>query len=141
MRPLPRSLDPLPDEALTGFVLRLAHRLGTTPAEVSVRTGLVPRTRPGLPTRLPLGLLYHLDDEHIAGFARATRLAPGEVSGMLLAPLGERYGPLNPAFTPRTTPTRMIYDNPWVLTRSSRYCPFCLTGHGDAIQDRHGGAW
>ncbi|MCX4906675.1 TniQ family protein [Streptomyces sp. NBC_00878] len=88
----------------------------------------------------PLGLI-HLDDEHIAGFARATRLAPGEVSGMLLAPLGERYGPLNPAFTPRTTPTRMIYDNPWVLTRSSRYCPFCLTGHGDAIQDRHGGAW
>ncbi|GCD35802.1 hypothetical protein OEIGOIKO_03549 [Streptomyces chrestomyceticus JCM 4735] len=60
---------------------------------------------------------------------------------MLLAPLGERYGPLNPAFTPRTTPTRMIYDNPWVLTRSSRYCPFCLAGHGEAIQDRHGGAW
>ncbi len=50
---------------------------------------------------------------------------------MLLAPLGERYGPLNPAFTPRTTPTRMIYDNPWVLTRSSRYCPFCLAGHGE----------
>ncbi|MFF0337745.1 hypothetical protein ACFYUM_34800 [Streptomyces fimicarius] len=22
----------------------------------------------------------------------------------------------------------MIYDNPWVLTRSTRYCPRCLAG-------------
>ncbi|WP_265568136.1 TniQ family protein [Streptomyces hygroscopicus] len=60
---------------------------------------------------------------------------------MLLAPLGQRYGPLNPAFTPRITPARMIYDNPWVLTRSTRYCPPCLTGNGTPIQDRHGGPW
>lgn len=60
---------------------------------------------------------------------------------MLLAPLGQRYGPLNPAFTPRSTPARMIYDNPWVLTRSTRYCPLCLAGNGTAIQDRHGGPW
>ncbi|NEE36620.1 TniQ family protein, partial [Streptomyces sp. SID7982] len=133
MRPLPRGLDPLDDETLTGFVLRLAHRVGTTPAEISVRTGL--------PTRLPLSFLHYLDDEHLTGFAHATHLTPAEVTGMLLVPLGERYGPLSPAFTPRATPTRMIYDNPWVLTRSSRYCPLCLAGHGDAIQDRHGGAW
>jgi hypothetical protein len=133
MRALPRSLVPLPDETLTGFVLRLSHRLGTTPGEIAVRTGL--------PSRLPLGFLYHLDDEHLTGFARATQLAPAEVSGMLLAPFGERYGPLNPAVTPRRTPARMIYDNPWVLTRSTRYCPHCLAGDGTAIQDLHGGAW
>lgn len=133
MRPLPRSLDPLPDETLTGFVLRLAHRLGTTPGEIAARTGL--------PSRLPLSVLHHLNDEHLKGFARATQLTPAEVSGLLLAPLGERYGPLNPELTPRRTPARMIYDNPWVLTRSTRYCPQCLTGDRSAVQDLHGGAW
>jgi hypothetical protein len=28
LSPLPRSLDPLPDESLPGYLLRLAHRLG-----------------------------------------------------------------------------------------------------------------
>lgn len=37
--PLPRSLDPLPDEALPGYVLRLAHRLGLSPARVLRLTG------------------------------------------------------------------------------------------------------
>ncbi|MEW1794080.1 TniQ family protein [Streptomyces niveus] len=141
MRSLPRSLDPLPDETLTGFVLRLAHRLGTTPAEILLRTGLAPGGSPSLPTRLPLSFQYHLDDAHLTVFARAALLMPAEVADMLLAPLGQRYGPLNPAFTPRNTPARMIYDNPWVLTRSTRYCPPCLTGNGTPIQDRHGGPW
>ncbi|MEU3088020.1 TniQ family protein [Streptomyces massasporeus] len=141
MRPLPRSLDPLPDETLTGFILRLAHRTGTTPGEITIRTGLAPHDRPGLPTRLPLGSLHHLNDERVTAFADVTHLTPGEVTGLLLAPLGDRYGPLNPALTPRRTPARMIYDNPWVLTRSTRYCPLCLAGDGDTIQDIHGGAW
>jgi hypothetical protein len=141
MRSLPRSLDPLPDETLTGFVLRLAHRLGTTPAEILLRTGLAPGGSPGLPTRLPLSFQHHLDDAHLTVFARATLLMPAEVADMLLAPLGQRYGPLNPAFTPRNTPARMIYDNPWVLTRSTRYCPLCLAGNGTPIQDCHGGPW
>ncbi|MFE9725345.1 TniQ family protein [Streptomyces sp. NPDC005794] len=141
IRPLPRSLDPLPDETLTGFILRLAHRTGTTPGEITIRTGLAPHDRPGLPTRLPLGSLHHLNDEHVTTFADVTHLTPGEVTGLLLAPLGDRYGPLNPALTPRRTPARMIYDNPWVLTRSTRYCPNCLAGDGDTIQDIHGGAW
>lgn len=141
MRPLPRSLNPLPDETLTGFILRLAHRTGTTPGEITIRTGLAPHDRPGLPTRLPLGSLHHLNDEYVTTFADVTHLTPGEVTGLLLAPLGDRYGPLNPALTPRSTPARMIYDNPWVLTRSTRYCPPCLAGDGDAIQDIHGGAW
>jgi hypothetical protein len=40
-----------------------------------------------------------------------------------------------------TTTSAMIYDNPWVLTRFTRYCPPCLAGNGSPIQDRHGGAW
>nr|WP_244942157.1 TniQ family protein [Streptomyces coelicoflavus] len=122
-------------------MLRLAHRLGTTPAEIALRTGLAPGGRPGLPTRFPLSFQHHLDDAHLTGFARATYLTPTEVTDMLLAPLGQRYGPLDPVFTPRNTPARMIYDDPWVLTRSTRYCPPCLAGNVTPIQDRHGGPW
>ena len=40
LSPLPRSLDPLPDESLPGYLLRLAHRLGLAPARVMQLTGL-----------------------------------------------------------------------------------------------------
>ena len=39
-RPLPRSLDPLPDESLIGFMLRLSHRLDLPPARIATLTGL-----------------------------------------------------------------------------------------------------
>src|SRR6266508_4985161 len=39
-RPLPRSLDPLADESLPGFLLRLAYRLGISPARLVTLTGL-----------------------------------------------------------------------------------------------------
>jgi hypothetical protein len=39
-RPLPRSLDPLPDESIIGFMLRLAHRLEITPTRLVKLTGL-----------------------------------------------------------------------------------------------------
>ena len=38
--PLPRSLDPLPDESLPGDLLRLEHRLGLAPARIMQLTGL-----------------------------------------------------------------------------------------------------
>ena len=38
--PLPRSLDPLPDESLPGYVLRLAYRLGLAPLRILQLTGL-----------------------------------------------------------------------------------------------------
>jgi len=40
IHPLPRSLDPLPDESLPGYLLRLAHRLDLSPATVAMLTGL-----------------------------------------------------------------------------------------------------
>lgn len=39
-RPLPRSLDPPPDESIIGFVLHLAHRQEIPPASVADLTGL-----------------------------------------------------------------------------------------------------
>jgi len=39
--PLPRSLEPLKDESLLGYLLRLSHRLDLPPARLAERTGLV----------------------------------------------------------------------------------------------------
>nr|WP_144055284.1 hypothetical protein [Streptomyces viridosporus] len=57
-RPLELSLDPLKGESLTGFVLRLAHRLHISPHELAQLTGLTEKERLGrarasLSTRLP----------------------------------------------------------------------------------------
>ncbi|HEY5988661.1 MAG TPA: TniQ family protein, partial [Streptosporangiaceae bacterium] len=70
--PLPRSLDPLPDEALPGYVLRLAHRLGLSPARVLRLTGLTAATGGHQPA--PRSLMTRLDAVAAGSFARATRL-------------------------------------------------------------------
>ncbi|GHF91970.1 TniQ family protein [Streptomyces filamentosus] len=141
MRPLPRSLDPLPDEALTGYVLRLAHLLGTSPGAVAIRTGLTGGRKENALFRIPMRLLHDLEYEQARLFARTTRLSPGEVGRLLASSLAGRYGPLNSRFTLRSSAARMINDNAWLLTRTPRYCPQCLTGDGSEIQRRHGGAW
>lgn len=40
LRPLPRSLAPLPDESLVGFLLRLAHHNNVSPGTIVSRTGM-----------------------------------------------------------------------------------------------------
>src|SRR6476661_5278962 len=44
--PLPRSLEPLPDESLPGFLLRLTHRLDLTPHQLARRVTLIPPDDP-----------------------------------------------------------------------------------------------
>ncbi|MFE7424352.1 TniQ family protein [Streptomyces sp. NPDC057545] len=140
LRLLPRSLDPLEDESIHGYLLRLAHRFGAAPLEIAVRTGLVVpgRGRNGIPVRL----LHDLDEQRLDAFARATRLTHDEARGLLTAPLGERYGPLNARLLAEfRTPTRMVHNNRWILTRATRYCPRCLSGDGTEIEERYGGCW
>lgn len=47
LRPFGLSLDPLEGESLTGFVLRLAHRLHVSPLELARLTGLTEQDRLG----------------------------------------------------------------------------------------------
>ncbi|OLO32511.1 hypothetical protein PZ61_0219695 [Streptomyces sp. MNU77] len=141
MRALPRSLDPLSGETLTGFMLRLAHRLGTAPGAVAIRTGLTGHRKENALFWVPIRLLHDLGPEQVQTFARTARITPSEVSCLLTSSLAERYGPLNGKFTPRSSAARMVNGNPWLLTRTPRYCPQCLTGDESEIQQRHGGAW
>ena len=57
-RPLPRSLTPLPDESLAGFLLRLSCRLHVPPGQIASMTGL---RKEGDPSRnMPSHWLFHL---------------------------------------------------------------------------------
>ncbi len=60
LSPLPRSLDPLPDESLPGYLLRLAHRLGLAPARIMQLTGLTASRDGRQPARR--SLMLHLDE-------------------------------------------------------------------------------
>ncbi|GAA3002862.1 TniQ family protein [Streptomyces fulvorobeus] len=141
MRPLARSLDPLPDEALTGYLLRLAHRLGVSPGVVTLRTGLTGDPKEKALFRIPMRLLHDLEPDQARFFARVTRLSSEEVGRLLTSSLAGRYGPVDRRFTSRSSTARMINNNAWLLTRTPRYCPQCLTGDESEIQRRHGGAW
>ncbi|MFJ3701617.1 MULTISPECIES: TniQ family protein [unclassified Streptomyces] len=139
-RLLPRSLDPLDDESIRGYLLRLAHRFDAAPLEIAIRTGLVVQ---GLGRNsIPVRLLHELDERRLDAFARATRLTRDEARGLLTASLGERYGPLNARLLAEfRTPTGMAHNNRWILTKTTRYCPRCLSGDGTEIEGRHGGCW
>lgn len=137
-RPLPRSLDPLPDESLPGYILRLAHRLELTPGRVMALT-LTSPTGAEAPCLSSHRSMIELDPANRDGFAFATRLTTREVDALTLRGLGPRF-PLPPqsTTTQRFGPITRVW---WLLTRATRYCPACLAGDGSPIQQAHGGGW
>ncbi|MBX9423849.1 TniQ family protein [Streptomyces lateritius] len=142
-RPFPLSLDPLPDESLPGYLLRLSHRLGTTPSQLAVMTGLLPTPGTGhMYFQIPARFLINLcDTDRAATFGLVTKLSTEEVLGLTLASLGARYGPLNLDVMRRDDLAYLAVHNPWVFTASTRCCPECLAGDGSTIQEEHGGSW
>ncbi len=130
MSPLPRSLDPLPEESLPGYVLRLAHRLGLSPARILQLTGLARQLQ------APRGLMMHLDAAAAGSFARVTSLTAAETTQLCMSSMSGRY----PWVTAGRQGPRSL-ASPWVFTSATRYCPQCLSGDGSSIQQQHGGAW
>ena len=140
LSPLPRSLDPLPGEALPGYLLRLAHRLGQPPIRITTITGLTSARTVVIPSRF----LLQLSAAEASRFCHACRLTPQETAGLCLTSLAGRYPPLDLAIHhgPWLRQARGITGlSRWVLTTSTRYCPECLTGDTSPAQQRHGGAW
>ncbi|MCX4745190.1 TniQ family protein [Kitasatospora sp. NBC_01287] len=134
--PLPRSLDPLPDESVAGYVLRLSHRLNVPPGWLMYRTGL---TGPRSPNYSNAGLSIAMSDDIAAEFARTTRLSLEEVTALTLACFNGRYPPVTRAMSASVVGRRP--SETWLFQNSSRYCPDCLAGGGSPIQDAHGGSW
>ena len=135
MNELPRSLDPLPEESLPGYLLRLSYRLNLTPTYLIRRIGLKPAPANGNPPR-DKHLMVELDPPAAKAFAQATRLSINEVTALTLAAWRLHYPPI--AASVRSSQTR---TDPWLFTSASRYCPFCLAGDGSQLQRRLGGAW
>ncbi len=135
---LPCSLDPLADESLPGYLLRLAHRLEVTPARLLQLTALTSDTDG--PRSAPRAMMLHLDEARAASFARATRLTPAEVAALCMSGMSDRYPWTAPTVTSDQWGPRSL-ANPWVFTSATRYCPQCLAGDGSLPQQQFGGAW
>jgi hypothetical protein len=138
LSPLPRSLDPLPDEILPGYLLRLAHRLGLPPARIMRLTGLTTSRDGRQPARQ--SLMLHLDEASAQVFARVTRLTEAETAGLCMSSMSGRYPWAAPRVTADQWGPRSL-AGPWVFTSATRYCPQCLAGDGSPIKQQHGGAW
>jgi hypothetical protein len=138
LTPLPRSLDPLPDESLPGYLLRLAHRLGLAPVRVMQLTGLTP-SQDGH-QRARRSLMMHMDEAAAGSFTLATRLTSTETAGLCMSSMSGRYPWAAPRITSDQWGPRSL-ASPWVFTSATRYCPQCLAGAGSYIQQQHGGAW
>jgi TniQ protein len=136
--PLPCSLDPLPDESLPGFLLRLSHRLELPPLRLLQLTGLAPLS--GARGWGPRGMMMRLSTVESERFARATRLTVAEVGDLCLERLAPRYPWSIPLATTDRSGPRLV-TNAWVFTTATRYCPACLSGDGSVIQNLHAGAW
>ncbi|MFE1956553.1 TniQ family protein [Streptomyces sp. NPDC059479] len=135
---LPRSLDPLPEESLTGYVLRLSHRLGLSPGWLMRRTGIAGLDVHGLLSS-DVSLATTMPEDLAADFATATRLTPGEVAALTLTCWNGRYPPVTRVSQPFTARRRPV--DGWLFRRAARYCPQCLAGDGSLLQKRHGGPW
>lgn len=135
---LPRTLDPLPDETLPGFLLRLSHRLELTPARVIARTMAGPggiRHACRSSHELMVALPASVHDR----FAAASRLGADEVDALTLGSLSARF-PIPSTRLPRHG-SQTIRNAWWLFTNGTRYCPVCLAGDASEAQRTHGGAW
>ncbi|GES33742.1 TniQ family protein [Streptomyces angustmyceticus] len=135
MHPLPRSLDPLPDECLPGYLLRLSFRLDLTPAELGRTTGLVSTNGGHLARRLVLDFPGLSLNE----FAKATRLSRDEARSLTLSTWRRNYPPIQRWLPPLHGQAPQI--DKWILGGLDRYCPQCLAGDDSPIQREYGGSW
>nr|WP_181411939.1 TniQ family protein [Streptomyces sp. F2] len=133
--PLARSLAPLPEESLPGFLLRLAHRLNRSPGRIANLCGLAAYER-----RPPAYHLIGLPDDIATTFAAATRLSRAEANDLTLRRYASTYPPLANA-QGHSTINMVIQREYWVFNPSSRYCPECLSGDGSPVQAAFGGPW
>jgi hypothetical protein len=144
-RSLPRSLSPLPDESIPGYLLRLAYRLDRTPGRIAILAGLSESVMASRGSgQLPANVMLNLTTAESSSFATAARLTHQEVAALCLNQYADRYPFVDTSRGSRPRyrgDARRTRDNPWVFTNSTRYCPECLSGDRSLIQRQLGGAW
>jgi hypothetical protein len=136
-RPFGRSLDPLPEEDIGGYLLRLAAHL-YMPLSTLVRAlGLCDTGGYVISRRI---LLKSGTD--LGRFAELARLTTAEVRALTLREWNDRYQPIETALALRRLNRDARYGtNGWLFAKTPRHCPSCLAGDGRRIQNQYGGAW
>lgn len=138
LRTPPRTLIPLRNESLIGYLLRLSYRLELSPLELGQVLGLST-----VNSRLPGRLMLEIEPERATRFADRAGLTLAEVDSLTYRPDADVYPPVNRHAHPnrKSWLPQVIGYEPWLLSHSTRYCPQCLAGDGSTIQTRFGGAW
>ena len=132
-RPLPLGLVPQPGEALAGYLLALADRLGISPTDLAVRTGLTPTAAKPVPPEYALAV----PDDACARFAAATRTTPEQVRRLTLTGYDRRLFRLTPDSDAPVLPGDTDLIRSWSTLTARRACPGCLTDSADT----DGAAW
>ncbi|MEV8086617.1 TniQ family protein [Streptomyces nigra] len=135
LRPLARSLDPLPGESLAGFLLRLSYRMGSTPHRLANLCGLTCRS-----DSIPQEQLRGLNPDAAERLAWAAHLTLREVRALTLQGLTATYPPLAKLRADEVDIGSKSHIN-WATNPDSRYCPGCLRGDSTPVQQAFGGAW
>jgi hypothetical protein len=133
LQPLARSLEPLQEESLGGYLLRLSCRLRISPIELARLTGCADE---GRHARISRSLMLDLDARR---FAPVARLSEAEAGSLALASWADRYPPVARSLARRDAP-RGTHDG-WLFSMGQRYCPDCLAGDGTPVQQAYGGPW
>ncbi|WP_179199907.1 TniQ family protein [Streptomyces sp. NRRL B-24572] len=134
-RRLSRSLAPLPEESLAGFLLRLSFRLERSPRRITELLGLGQRH-----SSIAYAHLRILPAPLAAQFAHRAHISTEEAHALTLQRFAQTYPALRRvrADTPRIGGTALAQ---WAMTPSSRFCPECLRGNDSPVQNVLGGAW
>lgn len=85
-----------------------------------------------------MSLLISLSAERRHTLATMTKATAAEISAMLLDTYGNRYPPAQPSTTGRNGANQ---QHRWLFMHSTRYCPQCLAGHNNPLEQAFGGAW
>ena len=134
-RRLARSLAPLPEESLPGFLLRLSHRLGCSPTRIAELGGLSSYRR-----HVPARYLLDLPEDLTLQFAWVARLSTHEVKSLTLQHFAAAH-PVLRSHPHSASRANALTSVDWGMNAASRYCPACLRGDGSPIQREFGGAW
>lgn len=109
--PLAYAPQPLPGEALDGWLEHIAYGMGCSPAKI--------RTQLGIPIQRAYDLLRGLTEAQAAGISEATGVPPQRLCDMTLT-YYQRWG-LTPHLEKRGHGT-----GTWARGSGARYCPACL---------------